>query len=111
VVPIDFQISSDRKTYTLKVLGILEEKGVMKADAKPQPAMDLWGNQITYVDKCGLSKGCLRRRKQAFAVITRQKAFALANPGQKYQVTDVIAAGEFRKRTCPTIGEKSSITH
>ena len=50
VVPIDFQISSDRKTYTLKVPGILEEKGVMKADAKPQPAMDLWGNQITYVD-------------------------------------------------------------
>jgi len=28
--------------------------------------------------------------KQAFAVISDQKTFALANPGQKYQATDVI---------------------
>ena len=53
VVPIDFQVSGD--TYTLEVPGILEEKGVMKKDkdGKPMnvvPAMDLWGNKITYVD-------------------------------------------------------------
>ncbi|HVP42982.1 MAG TPA: hypothetical protein VMS96_06090 [Terriglobales bacterium] len=28
--------------------------------------------------------------KRAFAVITGQKQFALANPGEKYQVTDVV---------------------
>lgn len=28
--------------------------------------------------------------KQAFTVITGEQTFALANPGQKYQVTDVI---------------------
>lgn len=28
--------------------------------------------------------------KQAFSEITRQPSFALANPGQKYQVADVI---------------------
>jgi hypothetical protein len=28
--------------------------------------------------------------KQAFADITREPSFALANPGQKYQVTDVV---------------------
>jgi hypothetical protein len=53
VVPIDFKVSGD--TYTLDVPGILEEKGVMKRgkDGKPMnvvPAMDLWGNKITYVD-------------------------------------------------------------
>jgi hypothetical protein len=53
VVPIDFKVSGDN--YTLEVPGILEEKGVMKKDkdGKPMnvvPAMDLWGNKITYVD-------------------------------------------------------------
>jgi hypothetical protein len=53
VVPIEFKVSGD--TYTLEVPGILEEKGVMKRDkdGKPMnvvPAMDLWGNKITYVD-------------------------------------------------------------
>ena len=28
--------------------------------------------------------------KQAFSAITRESSFALANPGQKYQVTDVV---------------------
>jgi hypothetical protein len=54
-VDIDFKVSPDKNTYTLTVPGILEEKGVMKrdADGKPEhvvPAMDLWGNKITYVD-------------------------------------------------------------
>jgi hypothetical protein len=31
-----------------------------------------------------------RSLKDAFTAATRQKAFALANPGQKYQVTDVV---------------------
>ena len=55
VVPIEFSESSDHNVYTLTIPGILEEKGVMKrdADGKPLhtvPAMDLWGNKITYVD-------------------------------------------------------------
>ena len=55
VVPIEFNESADHNTYTLTIPGILEEKGVMKRDkdGKPQhtvPAMDLWGNKITYVD-------------------------------------------------------------
>jgi len=53
VVPITFKVSGD--TYTLEVPDILEETGVMKRDkdGKPMnvvPAMDLWGNKITYVD-------------------------------------------------------------
>jgi hypothetical protein len=48
MVPIDFKESGD--TYTLTIPGILEEKGVKKSGAKPVPAMDLWGNKITYVD-------------------------------------------------------------
>ncbi|MGA2481825.1 MAG: DUF1326 domain-containing protein [Candidatus Acidiferrales bacterium] len=55
IVPIDFHESADRNTYTLTIPGILEEKGVMHRgkDGKPLhevPAMDLWGNKITYVD-------------------------------------------------------------
>ena len=55
IVPIEFTESADHNTYTLTIPGILEEKGVMKRDkdGKPLhavPAMDLWGNQITYVD-------------------------------------------------------------
>lgn len=55
MVDIDFQVSPDKNTYTLTIPGILEEKGVMKRDkaGKPMnvvPAMDLWGNKITYVD-------------------------------------------------------------
>jgi hypothetical protein len=55
VVPIEFTESADHNTYTLTIPGILEEKGVMKRDkdGKPLhtvPAMDLWGNKITYVD-------------------------------------------------------------
>lgn len=55
VVPINFTESADHNTYTLTIPGILEEKGVMKRDkdGKPLhtvPAMDLWGNKITYVD-------------------------------------------------------------
>ena len=54
-VDIDFKVSPDKNTYTLTIAGVLEEKGVMKrdADGKPEhvvPAMDLWGNKITYVD-------------------------------------------------------------
>jgi hypothetical protein len=49
VVPIDFSESIDHNTYTLTIPGILEEKGVMTKN-KPVPAMDLWGNKITYVD-------------------------------------------------------------
>jgi hypothetical protein len=54
-VDIDFKVSPDKNTYTLTIPGVLEEKGVMKrdADGKPEhvvPAMDLWGNKITYVD-------------------------------------------------------------
>lgn len=55
MVDIDFKVSPDKNTYTLTVPGILEEKGVMKRDksGKPMnvmPAMDLWGNKLTYVD-------------------------------------------------------------
>jgi hypothetical protein len=55
VVPIEFTESADHNTYTLTIPGILEEKGVMKRDKDGQPlhtlpAMDLWGNKITYVD-------------------------------------------------------------
>jgi len=54
-VPINFQESADGNTYTLGIPGVLEEKGVMHRDknGKPLhevPAMDLWGNKITYVD-------------------------------------------------------------
>ena len=54
-VDIDFKVSPDKNTYTLTIPNILDEKGVMKRDAegKPMhvvPAMDLWGNKITYVD-------------------------------------------------------------
>ena len=53
VVSIDFKV--DKNTYTLTIPDILEEKGVMKVgeDGKPLhvvPAMDLWGNKITYLD-------------------------------------------------------------
>jgi len=53
VVDVDFKV--DKDTYTLTVPDILEEKSVMKrdADGKPAhvvPAMDLWGNKITYLD-------------------------------------------------------------
>jgi len=55
VVPVEFKESADRTTYTLTIPGILEEKGVMKRDKEGKPlhtvpAMDLWGNKITYVD-------------------------------------------------------------
>lgn len=55
IVPIHFQVSADKNTYTLTIPGILDEKGVLKRDknGKPLhlvPAMDLWGNQITYLD-------------------------------------------------------------
>jgi hypothetical protein len=55
VVSIDFKESPDKSTYTLTIPDILEEKGVMKrdSDGKPLhvvPAMDLWGNKITYLD-------------------------------------------------------------
>lgn len=55
LVPIDFEESPDKTVYALTVPEILEEKGVMKRgkDGKPLqevPAMDLWGNKITYVD-------------------------------------------------------------
>ena len=55
VVPINFQVSPDKNTYRLTIPGILDEKGVMKRDkdGKPLhvvPAMDLWGNKITYLD-------------------------------------------------------------
>jgi hypothetical protein len=54
-VPIEFTESADKTVYTLTIPGVLEEKGVMKRDknGKPLhevPAMDLWGNKITYVD-------------------------------------------------------------
>jgi hypothetical protein len=55
MVDIDFKVSPDKNTYTLTIPDVLDEKGVMKrdADGKPEhvvPAMDLWGNKITYVD-------------------------------------------------------------
>jgi len=55
VVPVNFQVSADKNTYTLTIPGILDEKGVMKRDkdGKPLhvvPAMDLWGNKITYLE-------------------------------------------------------------
>ena len=55
LVDFDFKVSPDKNTYTLTIPNILEEKGVMKRDkdGKPlnvMPAMDLWGNKITYVD-------------------------------------------------------------
>lgn len=55
VVPVNFQVSADKNTYTLTIPGILDEKGVMNRDkdGKPLhvvPAMDLWGNKITYLD-------------------------------------------------------------
>jgi hypothetical protein len=55
VVSIDFKESPDKSTYTLTIPDILEEKGVMKRDSAGQPmhvvpAMDLWGNKITYLD-------------------------------------------------------------
>jgi len=55
IVSINFQVSPDKNTYTLTIPGILDEKGVMKRDkdGKPLnvvPAMDLWGNKITYLD-------------------------------------------------------------
>jgi len=36
------------------------------------------------------TKGMPTNIKQAFADITREPSFSLANPGQKYQVTDVV---------------------
>jgi len=55
LVSIDFKISPDKNTYTLTIPDILEEKGVMKRDSAGEPlhvvpAMDLWGNKITYLD-------------------------------------------------------------
>jgi hypothetical protein len=55
IVSIDFKESADGNTYTLTISEVLEEKGVMKrdADGKPLhvvPAMDLWGNKITYLE-------------------------------------------------------------
>jgi hypothetical protein len=55
LVDIDFKVSPDKNTYTLTIPGILEEKGVMKRDKEGNPlhvvpAMDLWGNQITYLE-------------------------------------------------------------
>jgi hypothetical protein len=55
IVPVEFQVSPDKSSYTLTSPGILEEKGVMKRDKGGRPihvvpAMDLWGNTITYVD-------------------------------------------------------------
>jgi hypothetical protein len=55
VVPIEFRESPDRTVYTLTIPGILEEKAVLKRDkdGKPLttvPAMDLWGNKISYAD-------------------------------------------------------------
>jgi hypothetical protein len=54
-VQIDFAESADKNTYTLSIPGILEEKGVMKRDKDDKPlnvvpAMDLWGNKITYLE-------------------------------------------------------------
>lgn len=55
IVDIDFTVSPDKDTYTLTIPDVLDEKGVMKRgkDGKPMdvvPAMDLWGNKITYVE-------------------------------------------------------------
>ena len=55
IVSIDFKVSPDKNTYTLTIPDILEEKGVMKRDSAGQPlhvvpAMDLWGNKITYLE-------------------------------------------------------------
>jgi len=54
-VQIDFAESADKNTYTLTIPGVLEEKGVMKRDKDGTPlnvvpAMDLWGNKITYLE-------------------------------------------------------------
>lgn len=54
-VKLDFSEASERTVYTLTIPGILEERAVMKRDKKGNPlhevpAMDLWGNKITYVD-------------------------------------------------------------
>jgi hypothetical protein len=55
IVAIEFNVSPDKNTYTLTIPDILEEKGVMQRDKEGKPlhvvpAMDLWGNKITYID-------------------------------------------------------------
>ena len=55
IVPIEFKESADKTEYTVNIPGILEEKAVLKRDesGKPAhtvPAMDEWGNTITYAD-------------------------------------------------------------
>jgi hypothetical protein len=44
--------------------------------------------------------------KLAFAEITRQNSFALANPGQKYQVTDVVSDTNLPSRRLAFAGVK-----
>jgi len=55
IVSIEFKESADKTEYTVNIPGILEEKAVLKRDAsgKPEhtvPAMDEWGNTISYAD-------------------------------------------------------------
>jgi hypothetical protein len=55
VVRIEFNESADKTEYTVNIPGILEEKAVLKRDESGQPAhtvpaMDQWGNAISYAD-------------------------------------------------------------
>jgi hypothetical protein len=54
-VPMAFSESPDKMTYTVNILGILEEKAVLHRDASGKPlstvtAMDLWSNTEHYLD-------------------------------------------------------------
>ena len=44
--------------------------------------------------------------KQAFVKITGELSFAMANPGQKYQVTDVVVDGGLPRRRLVFAGER-----
>jgi hypothetical protein len=55
VVPIEFKESADKTTYQVNIPSVLEEKAVLKRDAKGEPvntvpAVDQWGNTIHYAD-------------------------------------------------------------
>src|SRR5258708_33833414 len=62
------------------------------SDAEKQHILD---GQFTLV---GSTQAMPEPLKNAFALITREQQFELANPGQKYQATDVIEVGHLPSR-------------
>jgi hypothetical protein len=62
------------------------------SNAEKQHILD---GQFTLVDS---TQAMPEPVKNAFALITRKQGFELANPGQKYQATDVIEGGHLTTR-------------